>query len=134
MSDFQNDIKIKSIRSYVSVDRFDRLSEKIYKTLQFMSAKKQSHFVKQILFHFFNNTIDKFEINQSDTYLQTEKVLRSIRVGVTINADDIGYGDLFQMLIAIEKQKERNVYISYTLFDALLAIHKLQDDVSLTAN
>jgi hypothetical protein len=119
----------KTIRAYVSVDRFDRLSEKLYIALQGLPQKKHNQIIRQMIYHHLNKSIDKFVMPTISDSMPNLS-LRSIRVGIPFSGRDIGFDELYNKLAKVEEQRERNVIVSTAVFDALMDLYspKIQNN------
>ena len=122
MNELDSSYSKKTIRAYVSVDRFDRLSERLYIALQCLPTKKHSQLIRQIIYHNLNNSMDRF-VMPTTADSKPNLSLRSIRVGIPFGDKDIGFETLYKQITEVKEQRERNVIVSNAVFDALMALY-----------
>ena len=122
MNELDSSYSKKTIRAYVSVDRFDRLSERLYIALQCLPTKKHSQLIRQIIYHNLNNSMDRF-VMPTTADSKPNLSLRSIRVGIPFGDKDIGFEKLYKQITEVKEQRERNVIVSNAVFDALMALY-----------
>ena len=110
----------KTIRAYVSVDRFNRLSERLYIALQGLPTNKHNQLIRQMIYHNLNNSINKFVMPTAT--VRPNLSLRSIRVGIPFSDKEIGFDTLYKQLAEVEDQRESCLlYTSPSPRDGLLS-------------